>query len=77
MLRHLAQNYVKNPYNLFMVRISQGLVHLGKGTLSLNPFHTDRQVMNPVAIAGLLITLVSFVDCRNGKSDFNQVVVRT
>uniref|UniRef100_A0A1B6D744 26S proteasome non-ATPase regulatory subunit 2 n=2 Tax=Clastoptera arizonana TaxID=38151 RepID=A0A1B6D744_9HEMI len=65
MLRQLAQYYTKIPFNLYMVRISQGLMHLGKGTLSLNPLHNDRQVMNPVALAGILITLVSFIDGSN------------
>jgi hypothetical protein len=26
------------------VRLSQGLVHMGKGLLSLSPYHTDRQL---------------------------------
>jgi len=30
MLRQLAAYYAKNPSHLFFVRISQGLVHLGK-----------------------------------------------
>lgn len=67
MLRQLAQYHAKNTGHLFMVRIAQGLTHLGKGTLSLSPFHTDRQIMNPVAVAGLLITLVSFLDTKNSK----------
>lgn len=73
MLRQLAQYHAKNTGHLFMVRIAQGLTHLGKGTLSLSPFHTDRQIMNPVAVAGLLITLVSFLDTKNiilGKSHY-------
>merc|ERR1719320_931579 len=41
-LRQLAQYHAKDQNNLFMVRIAQGLVHLGKGTLTLNPFHSDR-----------------------------------
>jgi len=68
MLRQLAQYHAKNTGHLFMVRIAQGLTHMGKGTLSLSPFHTDRQVMNPVAVSGLLITLFSFLDTRNSKS---------
>lgn len=64
MLRQLAQYHAKNTGHLFMVRIAQGLTHLGKGTLSLCPFHTDRQVMNYSAVAGLLITLVSFLDTK-------------
>lgn len=67
MLRQLAQYHAKNTGHLFMVRIAQGLTHMGKGTLSLSPFHTDRQVMNPVAVSGLLITLFSFLDTRNSK----------
>ena len=58
LLRQLASYYSREPNCLFMVRIAQGLLHLGKGTLSLNPFHTDRQVLSKVQLAGLLITNV-------------------
>ena len=40
----LAQYHAKDSNNLFMVRIAQGLVHMGKGTMTLNPFHSDNQV---------------------------------
>ncbi|CAH1991259.1 unnamed protein product [Acanthoscelides obtectus] len=65
MLRQLAQYHAKDPNNLFMVRIAQGLTHLGKGTLTLSPYHNDRQLMSPVAVAGLLATLVGFLDVKN------------
>lgn len=64
MLRQLATYYHKEPDCLFMVRIAQGLVHMGKGTIGVNPFHTDRSLMSPVAVCGLLATLVSFTDPR-------------
>ncbi|XP_065095519.1 26S proteasome non-ATPase regulatory subunit 2 [Ochlerotatus camptorhynchus] len=73
MLRQLAQYHAKDPNNLFMVRIAQGLTHLGKGTLTLSPYHSDRQLMSPVAVAGLMATLVSFMDVKNiilGKSHY-------
>jgi 26S proteasome regulatory subunit N1 len=35
---------------------------MGKGTIGINPFHTDRSLMSPVAVAGLLATIVSFTD---------------
>ncbi|KAL7991043.1 hypothetical protein Chor_014473 [Crotalus horridus] len=54
MLRQLAQYHAKDPNNLFMVRLAQGLTHLGKGTLTLCPYHSDRQLMSQVAVAGLL-----------------------
>ncbi|SPP77266.1 blast:26S proteasome non-ATPase regulatory subunit 2 [Drosophila guanche] len=65
MLRQLAQYHSKDPSNLFMVRIAQSLTHLGKGTLSLSPYHSDRQLMNPMAVAGLMATLVSLLDVKN------------
>lgn len=68
MLRQLAQYHAKDPNNLFMVRIAQGLAHLGKGTLTLSPHHSDRQLMSPVALAGLMATLVAFLDVKNSKS---------
>eukprot|EP00096_Caligus_rogercresseyi_P005417 TRINITY_DN2082_c0_g1_i1.p1 TRINITY_DN2082_c0_g1~~TRINITY_DN2082_c0_g1_i1.p1 ORF type:complete len:905 (-),score=365.54 TRINITY_DN2082_c0_g1_i1:248-2962(-) len=64
MLRQLAQYHSKDQNNLFMVRIAQGLLHMGKGTLSLNPYHSDNQLMSPVAVAGLLGVLISFLDVK-------------
>ncbi|PVD33955.1 hypothetical protein C0Q70_05217 [Pomacea canaliculata] len=73
MLRQLAVYHAKDPNNLFMVRLAQGLTHLGKGTLTLCPYHSDRTLMSPVALAGLLATLVSCLDVKNiilGKSHY-------
>ncbi|KAJ6734149.1 26S PROTEASOME NON-ATPASE REGULATORY SUBUNIT [Salix purpurea] len=42
MLRNLSSYYYKDAPLLFCVRIAQGLVHLGKGLLTLNPYHSDR-----------------------------------
>jgi 26S proteasome regulatory subunit N1 len=52
-----------------MVRIAQGLLHMGKGTLSINPFHTDRQVLSRVAAGGLLTVLVSMIDAKQFIAD--------
>ncbi|KAN0065699.1 proteasome regulatory particle base subunit [Thecaphora frezii] len=64
MLRQLAGYYHKEADCLFMVRVAQGLVHMGKGTIGINPYHTDRQLMSRTAVCGLLATLVSFTDAR-------------
>ncbi|KAG8195556.1 hypothetical protein JTE90_002182 [Oedothorax gibbosus] len=64
MLRQLAQYHAKDPNNLFMVRLAQGLAHLGKGTLTLCPYHHDRQLLSPVCVAGLMATLVAFLDVK-------------
>ena len=52
MLRQLAQYYAKDASNLFMTRISQGLTHMGKGTLTINAFHCDRFLCSNTALAG-------------------------
>jgi 26S proteasome regulatory subunit N1 len=67
MLRQLASFYHKDASSLFMVRIAQGLLHMAKGTMTLNPFHTDRQIMSPVALAGLLTTIIAFTDHKTCK----------
>ena len=64
LLRQLASYYHRDGNSLFMVRIAQGLLHMGKGTMSLNPFHTDRQVLSQVAAAGLLTVLVAMIDAK-------------
>ena len=67
MLRQLANYYHKESNCLFMVRIAQGLVHMGKGTIGINPYHTDRQLMSKTAVCGLLATLISFTDAHGCK----------
>ncbi|MCJ1353422.1 MAG: proteasome regulatory particle base subunit [Icmadophila ericetorum] len=65
LLRQLASYYHRDQNSLFMVRIAQGLLHMGKGTMSLNPFHSDRQVLSQVAAAGLLTVLVAMIDAKS------------
>lgn len=64
LLRQLASYYHRDQSSLFMVRIAQGLLHMGKGTMSINPFHTDRQILSRVAAAGLLIVMVAMIDAK-------------
>jgi 26S proteasome regulatory subunit N1 len=68
MLRQLAGYYHKEPDCLFMVRIAQGLVHMGKGTVTINPFFCDRNIMSRPAVAGLLATLTAFTDAKGCES---------
>ncbi|KAK0552854.1 proteasome regulatory particle base subunit [Tilletia horrida] len=65
MLRQLAVYYAKEPDCLFMVRVAQGLIHMGKGTIGINPYHTDRQLMSRTAVAGILSVLLSFTDAKS------------
>merc|ERR1712193_112607 len=72
-LRQLAQYHAKDSNNLFMVRVAQGLVHMGKGTMTLNPYHSDHQLLSPVAVAGLMGCVVACLDVKTtllGKSHY-------
>ncbi|KAI1327522.1 armadillo-type protein [Xylariaceae sp. FL0255] len=64
LLRQLASYYHRDQESLFMVRIAQGLLHMGKGTMTLNPFHTERQILSRVSTAGLLAVLVAMIDAK-------------
>lgn len=61
-LRQLAVFHSRNSSELFMIRLAQGLVHLGKGTMTLSPLHTDRQLVDHCAIAGLLIPIIALLE---------------
>jgi 26S proteasome regulatory subunit N1 len=63
-LRYLASYYANNADQLFVVRIAQGLIHMGKGLLGLNPLHSDKFLFSPVSLAGLLTVVYSFTDMK-------------
>lgn len=64
MLRNLSSYYYKDASLLFCVRIAQGLVHLGKGLLTLSPYHSERFLMSPTALAGLVVMLHACLDMK-------------
>lgn len=65
LLRQLASYYSRDPNSLFMVRIAQALLHMAKGTMSLNPYHTDRAVLSRVSAASLLTVLLASIDSKS------------
>ncbi|XP_022848513.1 26S proteasome non-ATPase regulatory subunit 2 homolog A-like [Olea europaea var. sylvestris] len=64
MLRNLSSYYYKDASLLFCVRIAQGLVHLGKGLLTLAPYHSERFLLSPTALAGLVTLLHACLDMK-------------
>ena len=52
------------PENSPQVRTAQGLVHMGKGLMGLSPYHTERQLLSGVALAGLLAVVFSCEDAK-------------
>lgn len=64
-LRQLSSYYYKDPSLLFLVRVAQGLVHLGKGLLTLSPSHSDRSLNSNVALAGIIISAFTMLDMKH------------
>eukprot|EP00607_Mallomonas_marina_P002396 CAMPEP_0182428130 /NCGR_PEP_ID=MMETSP1167-20130531/21042_1 /TAXON_ID=2988 /ORGANISM="Mallomonas Sp, Strain CCMP3275" /LENGTH=899 /DNA_ID=CAMNT_0024610823 /DNA_START=123 /DNA_END=2822 /DNA_ORIENTATION=+ len=64
LLRQLSEFYNKEANHLFIVRIAQGLNSLGRGLIGLNPFHSDRLLMNGPAVGGLLTVLHACLDLK-------------
>lgn len=64
MLRNLSSYYYKEASLLFCVRIAQGLVHMGKGLLTLSPYHSERFLLSPTALAGLITFLHVCLDMK-------------
>ena len=73
-LRALTSYYYTEPSALFCVKVAQGLVHMGKGVMTLSPFHTHKQLMSNMSLAGILPVLLCCTDLRAtllGKHHFN------
>eukprot|EP00467_Chlorarachnion_reptans_P001096 CAMPEP_0114510354 /NCGR_PEP_ID=MMETSP0109-20121206/13736_1 /TAXON_ID=29199 /ORGANISM="Chlorarachnion reptans, Strain CCCM449" /LENGTH=896 /DNA_ID=CAMNT_0001689643 /DNA_START=152 /DNA_END=2842 /DNA_ORIENTATION=+ len=65
LLRQLSSYYAREANHLFLVRISQGLLHLGKGLLTLDPRLSDGLLVSKSALCGLLTVLHSSFDMKN------------
>jgi 26S proteasome regulatory subunit N1 len=65
LLRQLSSYYQKDADCLYAVRLAQGLVHLGKGTMSVSPLYSQRGILSPSGLAGLLTVLVTACDAKN------------
>lgn len=61
-LRQMAIYHARNPSQLFMVRIAQGLTYMAKGTVTLSPLHNDKQLVDYCALAGLLIPMMAMFE---------------
>lgn len=62
MLRQLVGYYSRDNQILYAVRLAQGLLHMGKGTLGINPDHSQGFVTNQPALASILAVLFVALD---------------
>merc|ERR1740121_1319192 len=65
LLRQLAAYYAKDSNSLFMVRIAQGLLYMGKGLMSINPLFSDRLLLDPVALGSLVVVFHAVLHLKN------------
>jgi len=65
LLRQLSEFYSKEAGHVFCVRIAQGLLHMGKGLMTMHTFHADRMLLNGPSLAGILVLLHSCLDLKN------------
>lgn len=67
-LRQLASYYGgESSYSshLYLVRVAQGLLHMGKGLLTIQPYYYDKFLMSNVGMAGIIIVMHSCLDMNN------------
>jgi len=62
MLRQLVAYYSRDNQTLYAVRLAQGLLHMGKGTIGINPDHSQGFVTNKPALASILAVLFVALD---------------
>ena len=61
-LRQLASYYSKDANQLFTVRLAQGLIHMGKGLMTIQPYHSERFLLSPVALGGVMTVFHAMLD---------------
>lgn len=62
MLRNLADYHQKDANISFIARLAQGILHMGKGTITLNPYHSGGLLLRPAAMAGILSVIHTCFD---------------
>lgn len=62
LLRTLAVFYKTSANHLFVVRLAQGILHAGKGLMTLSPLHSDRLLVSHVGLACILPAIFLFLD---------------
>lgn len=58
-LRSLAEYYARETKILHSVRIAQGLLHSGKGLVSISPLNSHKLITNISALSGIITLLFS------------------
>jgi len=63
--RQLASYSYRDVDTLFMVRIAQGLLQMGKGLVTINPSHSDRFLVSHIGLSGILASVFACTNLSN------------
>ncbi|MDR3737136.1 MAG: hypothetical protein P4L10_16585 [Acidobacteriaceae bacterium] len=64
-LRQIASYSHQDNDTMFMVRIAQGLLQMGKGLVSIQPIHSDKFLLSNVALSGILTAVFACTNLPN------------
>jgi 26S proteasome regulatory subunit N1 len=64
LLRQLNGFYSKELSHQVVIRLAQGILYAGKGTITMSPYHSDNFLLIRQAISGLMIVAHSCIDMR-------------
>ncbi|CDR94443.1 proteasome 26S regulatory subunit, putative [Babesia bigemina] len=64
-LQNLARSHTRDTTVTFIIRIAAGLLHMGKGTTTISPLHSEGLLLRKTALAGLLVTMTAALDMKN------------
>ena len=65
LLRQLSEFYSKEAGQVFCVRIAQGLLHMGKGLVTLKPTHSDGMLTCAPALGAIITIVHSCLDLKS------------
>jgi len=65
LLRQLSEFYSKEAGHIFCVRLSQGLLHMGKGLITLNPHHSDNMLTCGPALGAIMVLVQSGINMKD------------
>ncbi|KAK1443414.1 26S proteasome regulatory complex [Babesia gibsoni] len=64
LLQNLAKSNDRDGTMVFVIRLAAGLLHMGKGTTTISPIHSEGFLLRKVSLAGLLIVIVAALDIK-------------
>jgi len=75
LLRQLSEFYSKEAGHVFCVRIAQAMLHMGKGLMTLSPFHSDKMLTCGPALGGVLTLIYSCFDLKSTLLDKSHYLI--